>query len=475
MRIKFIKLISTVMLLALVISGFSAMFPANSEADFKPAVKQVPRQGPLTPREQKWAETAWDYFKNNVNQQTGLAGAQPNYSPFTMWDLSAHIAAVVAAKELGIIDSKDFDSRIRKIVSWLNVMELFRGDLPNQFYSADNGAMVDWSNQPGALGWSALDLGRLLTWLKILKERYPEYAEQIDKSVMRWNWSKLMDRQGIMFGASYYQRDANNLIHYAEGRLGYEEYAARGFGLWGANTKTASKIDPYSTITIYGVPVPFDARDPENEHAPNFVVTENYVLDGIEHNWDLPGDRNTNVNRHSDPMQAKFAWNVYKAQESRFLNTGILTAKTEDAVDKAPYFIYDTILGQGIPWATLSHEGTPMPELSSLNTKAALGLWVLFKSDYTDLLAEVASTMYEPGKGFYVGRYEKTGKLNHAITLNGNGVILEILLYKTQGKLLKYSDSKSYWDKFFKSNSLPSKALPPWKYQPYITIHKYDP
>ncbi len=78
-----------------------------------------------------------------------------------------------------------------------------------------------------------------------------------------------MDRNGTMFGASYYQRDENNLIHYAEGRLGYEEYAARGFGLWGADTTAASKIHPYSTVTIYGVPIPFDARDPENEHAPN--------------------------------------------------------------------------------------------------------------------------------------------------------------------------------------------------------------
>ncbi|HAS88656.1 MAG TPA: hypothetical protein DCS48_05050 [Desulfovibrio sp.] len=444
-------------------------------AQIKPATRQIPRQGPLTEREMEWAKTAWSYFQNNVNPETGLAGAQPNYSPFTMWDLGAHMGAILSAKELGLIDDKEFDSRIRKIISWLNVMELFRGDLPNQFYSADNGAMVDWSNQPGALGWSALDLGRLLTWLRIIKERHPEYAEQIDRSLMRWNWTKLLDRTGTMFGASYYQRDENNLIHYAEGRLGYEEYAARGFGLWGADTTAASKIHPYSTVTVYGVPIPFDARDPENEHAPNFVVTENFVLDGIEHNWDLPESRNTDVHKHTDPMQAKFSWAVYKAQEGRFLNTGILTAKTEDAVDQAPYFVYDTILGHGIPYATMSHEGKAMPELACLNTKAALGLWVLFKSDYTNLLAEVASTMFEPGKGFYVGRYEKTGKINRAITMNGNGVIMEILLYKMQGKLLKYSNQKSYWDKFFENNSLPSKALPPWKYQPFITIHKYDP
>lgn len=109
-------------------------------AEIKPAMRQIPRQGPLTEREMSWAKTAWSYFQNNVNPVTGLAGAQPNYSPFTMWDLSAHMAAILSANELGLIDDKEFDSRMRKIISWLNVMELFRGDLPNQFYSADNGA-----------------------------------------------------------------------------------------------------------------------------------------------------------------------------------------------------------------------------------------------------------------------------------------------------------------------------------------------
>jgi hypothetical protein len=451
-------------------------FAENSfAAEISPARQQQPRQGPLTEQEQKWARIAWTYFEKNVNPQTGLAGAQPNYAPFTMWDLSAHIAAILAAKEFKFIDSKQFDHRIRSILVWMNRMQLFRGVLPNQFYSADNGVMVDWANNPGELGWSALDLGRLLTWLKILKERYPKYGELVDRAVMRWNWSQLLDREGTMFGASYYQRDENNLIHYAEGRLGYEEYAARGFALWGGKTDAASAILPYSSISIYGYDIPFDARDPENMHAPNFVVTENYVLDGIEHNWDLPGDPNTSVYRHSDPMQAEFAWRVYKAQEGRFIKTGILTARTEDAVDSPPYFVYGTILGHGKPWATLSHEGGAMPELACLNTKAAFGLWVLFSSEYTDLLIKAAATLYDPEKGFYVGRYEQTGKINSAVTLNGNGVILEILLFKQIGKLLIYSGKPSYWDIFFAENVIPERALPPWKYQPYITIHKYDP
>ncbi len=88
-------------------------------------MRQIPRQGPLTEREMSWAKTAWSYFQNNVNPVTGLAGAQPNYSPFTMWDLSAHMAAILSANELGLIDDKEFDSRMRKIISWLNVMELF--------------------------------------------------------------------------------------------------------------------------------------------------------------------------------------------------------------------------------------------------------------------------------------------------------------------------------------------------------------
>ncbi len=443
--------------------------------DIRPAHKPIPRQGPLTEREMKWARIAWKYFENNVNPRTGLAGAQPNYAPFTMWDLAAHIAAIIAAYELKIIDSHEFDMRIRKILIWMNHMKFFRDTLPNQFYSADHGKMVDWANKPGELGWSALDLGRLLIWLKILKERHPIYAELVDKAVMRWNWSKLVDREGSIFGASYFQRKKDMFIHYQEGRLGYEEYCARGYGLWGADTTKASEIEPYSTVRVYDQDIPFDARDPENIHAPNFVVSESYVLDGIENNWDFPNDKNRDVTKHSDKMVADFAWRIYKAQEARYIHTGILTARTEDAVDRPPYFVYGTILGLGIPWNTVSHEGKPMPELACLNTKAALGLWVLFKSEYTDLLADAVDSLYDPDKGFYVGRYETTGKINKAITLNGNGVILEILLYKQTGKLLIHSGRKTYWDLFFEKHSLPEKALPPWKYQKFITVHKYDP
>lgn len=443
--------------------------------EIRPAARAHPRQGPLTDREMRWAKAAWTYFRNNVNPDTGLAGAQPNYAPFTLWDISAHIAAVVAARNFGFIDEAEFDGRIRKILTWLNHMELFRDTLPNQFYSADNGKMVDWANQPGALGWSALDLGRFLVWLKILKERFPVYAELVDRGVMRWDWSKLMDREGLMYGASYYQRNENLLIHYVEGRLGYEEYCARGFGLWGADTTKASEYEPFATVRVSGEDIPFDARDLENVHAPNFVVSESYVLDGIENNWDWPDDENRDVTKHSDRQMAAFAWRVYKAQENRYRETGILTARTEDAVDQAPYFVYGTILGLGIPWNTISHEGEPMPELACLNSKAALGLWVLFASDYTDLLAEAADSLYDPEKGFYVGRYEPTGKINSAVTLNGNGVILEILLFKDTGKLLVHSGKPSHWDLFFQKHDLPEKALPPWKYQPRITVHKYDP
>lgn len=415
--------------------GQSLLFASKSPAI--PETLHPGRNGTLSDKEIDLARIAWRYFENNYQPKTGFVNAAENYPSTTMWDTSSYLGGLVAAFELNLITREEFDRRLTLLLDTFKGLPFFRDELPNKAYNTKTGEKVNYNNQPGEIGFSAIDLGRLLIWLKIIKERYPEYSGSIEAFVSRWKFSNVLDRFGTMYGATL---DGSGQVRYIqEGRLGYEEYAAKGFQLWGFDTTRASMVDPYGFVKIYGVDIPYDLRDPREMGAHNYVVTESYVLDGMELGWDLPKDTSSDDLTHTDSMMADFAGRVYQVQAERFRRTGILTARTEHQLDGPPFFVYDTIYSDGFPWNTITEDGKYVPEFAALSLKAAFGLWVLWETPYTDSLWQTASNLYDPEKGFYEGRYEKDGRLIKTFTANNNGIILESLLYKVQGKLLKFA------------------------------------
>ncbi|HJY81404.1 MAG TPA: DUF3131 domain-containing protein [Candidatus Binatia bacterium] len=410
-----------------------------------PAGRHPGRNGALTAEELHMAKVAWKYFENNYQPDTGLVNAVNNYPSTTMWDTASYLGALVAAYELCVIDKNIFTTRLTAILNTLNSLDFFRNELPNKVYNTKTAAQVNYANEPGEVGYSATDLGRLLIWLKIIQERYPEYAEAVDRFVLRWNFCHVLDRFGTMYGAAL--DDKKNVRYLQEGRLGYEEYAAKGFQLWGFNTTRASKPEPYEVIPIFGVDVPYDARDPRKLGAHNYVVCESYILDALELNWDRAQDRGTDDLHHSDTVTADFASRVYTAQERRYQQQRILTARTEHQLDGAPYFVYDTIYTDGYPWNTITEKGEPVPQFAAVAFKAAFGLWAIWQTPYTDLLFSTIANLYDPEKGYYEGLFENgTGVIN-TFTANNNGVLLEALLYKVQGKLLRFGATDGLWSR----------------------------
>ena len=428
-----------------------------------------PRSGELTEQEMDMARIAWKYFENNYQESTGLVNAVNNYPSVTWWDASSYLAGMVSAYELGIIKKEEMDSRLTRFLSTLNKLDLFRGELPNKAYNTQSAAKVDYGNQPGEIGYSALDLGRLMIWLHIIKHRYPEFATSIDSVVLRWNFCNLIDENGTMFGALL--EPGKDVQYLQEGRLGYEEYAAKGFQLWGFDVDQALLAEPYSTINLFGYDVPYDTRDPRKLKAHSYVVTESYVLDGIELGWDTVDDRSPHDNSYSHQWMAEFALQIYRVQEERYKQTGIITARTEHQLAGAPYFVYDTIYTDGFAWNTISEIGDYLPQYSAVAIKGAMGMWVLWDTEYTDLLFNHVSTAYDREKGFYEGIFENGTGLINTFTSNNNGITLEILLYKQQGKLLKYNDNTapSLWERALESpfgyegQCLPRKKIEPVK------------
>lgn len=394
------------------------------------------RSGRLTEREMDIARIAWKYFDNNHQPDTCLVNAVDNYPSTTIWDVGSSIGALVSALELGVISDEKFHERIRCMLITLKDLELFQNELPNKAYDTRTATKANYANEPGEIGYSALDIGRLLIWLRILEERHPHYIPAVAAVVSRWSFCNLLDHCGTMYGAA---PEGTDVVSLQEGRLGYEEYAAKGYQLWGFDTREASRPEPMELERMCDVDVPYDARDPRVLGAHNYVVTESYALDGIELGWDRADDRRVAGMKHSDAVSADFADRIYRVQEERHARTGILTARSEHQLDAAPWFVYDTIYSDGYRWNTITDDGRYLPASAAISTKAAFSLWALWKTPYTDLLLTSMVGRFDPARGYNEGVYELSGVDIKAFTANNNAIILEALLYKVQGKLLRFA------------------------------------
>ncbi|RMD49024.1 MAG: DUF3131 domain-containing protein [Alphaproteobacteria bacterium] len=393
------------------------------------------RRGFLTPREMRAARAAWTYFERFYQENTGLVNAVGNFPSTTLWDTASYIGGLVAAYELCIIEKPEFDRRIFRLLATFRQIDLFRNELPNKVYHTKTGEKVDYTNKKGEVGYSALDIGRFLVWMRILKNRYPYLSNSIDAVLLRWDFSHVIDKDGMLHGA-HLDKKTGEINYGQEGRLGYEEYAAKGFALWGFKPYLAHRAEPFLTAQIFGIQVPYDARDPRVFHSQNYVVTESYLLDGLELGFDLPHDDSSPDWIYTDGWRAEFADRIYAVQEARYRETGFLTARSEHNVKGPPYFVYDTIFSDGYPWNTVTPRGDYAPDFAAVAAKAALGMWVLWDTPYTDLLYEAIIDLYDPEKGMLSGIYESGQGKIEIWTENNNGIILEALLHKVQGKIL---------------------------------------
>ncbi|MEM7440531.1 MAG: DUF3131 domain-containing protein [Pseudomonadota bacterium] len=403
------------------------------------------RRGFLNEREMRAAKVAWHYFELYTQETTGLANSVGNYPSTTLWDTASYIAGVVAAYELCIIEKPELDHRLTQLLTTIKGLELFRKEMPNKVYHTKTGAKVDYTNKPGEIGFSALDIGRFLVWMRIIKNRYPHLGNTVDSVLLKWDFSNTVTEEGLLFGA-YVDKETGETVYAQEGRLGYEEYAAKGFALWGFRPLLAHRAEPYLTASIFDVPVPYDGRDPRVFHSQNYVVTESYLQDGLELGFDLPHDDSSPDWLSSDGWRAEFADRIYEVQEQRWRRTGFMTARSEHNVKGPPYFTYDTIFSDGYPWNTVTPRGDYVPDHAAVAAKAALGLWALWETEYTDVLYEAIIELYNPENGMYEGLYERGQGRVEIYTANNNGIILTSLLHKVQGTILTpYTGDTEVW------------------------------
>ncbi len=409
---------------AVVVLRYAARADARATplAALAPLARTLPLRprGALDPAERELAAAAWSYFDRNTDPGTGLAGSVEGYPSTTMWDVGSQLMALLSAEDLGLASHAEVRRRLERTLESLAALPLCAGTMPNKAYDTRTLAMTDYGNHPApqGIGWSALDIGRVLVPLAQVVRSDPELTPLVERAVGRWNLAALSDGDRL-WGASRGIDGA--LQHHQEGRLGYEQYAARALLPWGVGAPAALDYRAQlELVQVGGAPVPRDTRMPRQHGGThNATLSEPWVLIGLEQGFDA--------------VSLPLARAVLAAQERRAGESGRLTAVSEDALDRAPGFAYSAVLNGDEAWTAFLPDGTPVPEDLVFSAKAAVGWGVLFEGAYPRRLLSAAAELAQPRRGVWAGRYDATGEPNRVLSLNTNAVVLEALSVRERG------------------------------------------
>jgi hypothetical protein len=379
----------------------------------------------LSEKEIELGRIAWKYFQNNFNEETGFTNSVDQYNATTLWDLASSQMATLSAYEIGIIDSLEMDRRIMKCLLALATLDLYGGKLPNKVYNTTNLQMTTYDNRPtpNGVGWSSMDIGRFLGFFARLVHNYPNYTPHIQNILTHWELTSAIENASLMgIGLSF--KDGREM-RVQEGKLGYEEYCAKGFQAMGFDVSNAlNYTDFIKFIRIYGIDIAADSREVKYHPGYNYVVSDPYIFDGLEYGFDV--------------NSLELAWRIFQAQEKHYQKTGKYTAVGETHVDTVPYFVYNSVYVDGKTWHCVSESGEEAGHLKTLSTAAVFGWYYLFDNAYAKELFDQVQDLYHPDLGWFGGRYESTGLTNKAITANVNAMVLESLNYAQNGPLVFY-------------------------------------
>ena len=393
----------------------------ESLATAAPADLPLRPQGPLDDRERALARVAWSYLDRNTDPVTGLAASVEGHPATTMWDLGSQLLGVLAAEDLDLLGRAAASGRLARALRSLSAIPLCDG-LPNKVYDTRTLEMLRYDGRPAprGIGWSAIDVARVLLPLSVVAVRHPELAPAVQRAVSRWRLDALTDG-GVLRGAT--RREDGGLEVWQEGRLGYEQHEAKSLLAWGLTAAAALDYRGHLAFTrVSGQLVPHDDRRPadhDGHHAP--LVPEPWLLDEVE--------------RGPDAVTLPVGRALLRAQERRAAAVGRLTAVSEDALDRPPWFSYSAVVDGDVPWVALGPDFAPAEGALTFSTKAAIAWGMLFEGTYPDRLLAEAAALAVPGRGLLAGRYDATGAPNRALSLNTNAIALEALAYHLRGPL----------------------------------------
>jgi hypothetical protein len=369
------------------------------------------------PTDEARGKAAWSYFRSTRSGATGVVEAIAGSGFTTPSAIGDQIAAAIAADRLHLIDRREFDDTISSALTFLSGMPLSNGEMPARYYSTRDGGLID-PPRPGVdPGWSSIDAGRLLVWLRVLADRYPQYEPFVVRALSRWQTCRAVDEAGHLRSAL---PSGQGLLNAPETQGGATLYAAQGFRAWGESTASLVSASGEDRLTIEGEDFALTDRPPL-ESGP-------YALLGIEFGWEAPGGQKLAQARAMEER-------LWQVQTRRWQRTGLVTARGDFRRTSAPYAVTDAVLSGGYPWSTTGEDGKAYAELALVSTRTGFLLAALHSGGQAKALTDTLSTLYDPASGWYEGRYESSGAYEWTRSSATNAAVLESILYRNAGKL----------------------------------------
>ena len=406
-----------------------------------------------------WARTAWAYFTGLPSPapgqapappdpaQSGPQGGAPSGQPAppapavpgtglvparagspvaSMWSMGDQVAALLIARRFELIDAQEFDRRFTRILMFLSTMPLAFGELPNRFYSTDTGAMLGADLLDGTAGWSAVDTGRLLIWLRIAAEEHPAFASYIRNAVARWSVCGVLSESGRLQTTA---PGENGPAFSVETARGYDAYAIQGYRAWGVEAPLPPLEPSPFEIEVGGTLL--SLQEDVTNQAPVMTTPPAYL--GLEFGFDPLGSAAEEVAGGRDAEELMQV--VHDIQARRWEEEDIPGARADFRRSEEPFTIYGTILANGYPWSVIEPGGAVRTDLPLLTTRGAFALDAFFDGPYADTLMLLAGQLHDPALGWYEGRYEMTGAYETTRTSATNAFVLESIAYRLFGPL----------------------------------------
>jgi hypothetical protein len=379
------------------------------------------------------ARTAWSYFEaanGAFESADGVREAVAGGGFTTPTAIGDQIAATVGAYRMGVIDRAAYESRIARILRFLDNANLSGAGLPGRFYDIRTARLTDPAAPGVDPGWSSIQIGRLLVWLDILAHAEPRLATLIGQIVSRWNLCQAFDADGRPLGSI---RVGGKLVGTVETGTGYGDYALQGFRAWGVAAPQRAAPEPDASIEIEHLTIPLPDGVPAEP-----LMTAPFALIGMELGWE---------GRDGEPMDSarRFSDLTLEAQRRRFARTRTLTARSDFLRSADPYAVIDTVMSGGHPWSTTDGADHVHVDLALVSTRAAFGYWALRPLDgYGRRLVKAVTASPRPG-GLVEGVYER-GLVEEATqTADTNAFVLEALLYRQSGALYPVANRSARW------------------------------
>jgi len=395
--------------------------PVPGAVDTAPALPPPIAQVVVTPQERQLyldaARTSWNLVNRITEPSTGLARAHARYAYVTLWDIAGVIAANYTAHELAFIDDATYDRHIQRILATLSSVDLYDKTAFNRIYDAQTGRMVDNAGKISNVGagWSSVDIGRLLVWLRVVSVNQPKSLPLATQVVRRLNMSKVLD-DGFLQGLQVDPKTGKKET-FTEDEIGYQQYALSGFSMWGARVNPDGLDVRRNVAAVNVMGVRLLISSPGNDR----VMSEPFIMIGME-----TGFRTADI--------ARQATQVLAAQTARYQQMKIVTAVTEDALPDPPYyFYYYSVYHRGNPFVVESLDDKIVQNPRWVSAKAAFGWNAVLPNAYTQLLVRTVRPAGTPD-GWGSGVYEDTLRPTGVPSLNTAALIMESALYKTRGR-----------------------------------------